>query len=93
MVAGSGTVDSSELLEYYEFTGDVSYICKITSINDEGRGNFYDNILIDDGTGHLVSSQVIHPEHGPRTWENTYEQTLIWQLYEDTIKAAGNSWC
>ena len=49
---------------------------------------FYDNILIDDGTGHLVSSPSYSPEHGPRTAGNTYEQTLIWQLYEDTIKAA-----
>ena len=44
--------------------------------------------MIDDGTGHLVSSPSYSPEHGPRTAGNTYEQTLIWQLYEDTIKAA-----
>ena len=40
-----------------------------------------------DGTK-LVSSPTYSPEHGSVTSGNTYEQTLIWQLYEDTIKAA-----
>ena len=74
--------------EYYEFTGDVSYMQNYIYPMMKEEAIFYDNILIDDGTGHLVSSPSYSPEHGPRTAGNTYEQTLIWQLYEDTIKAA-----
>ena len=74
--------------EYYEFTGDASYMQNYIYPMMKEEAIFYDNILIDDGTGHLVSSPSYSPEHGPRTAGNTYEQTLIWQLYEDTIKAA-----
>ncbi len=50
----------------------------------------YDQILIEDpnGSGRLVSAPAYSPEHGPVTAGNTYEQSLIWQLYEDTITAA-----
>lgn len=49
---------------------------------------FYDQILVRDADGKLVSSPSYSPEHGPRTAGNTYEQSLIWQLYEDVITAA-----
>ena len=49
----------------------------------------YDQILIEDTkTGRLVSAPAYSPEHGPVTAGNTYEQSLIWQLYEDADTAA-----
>ena len=44
--------------------------------------------MVRDADGKLVSSPSYSPEHGPRTAGNTYEQSLIWQLYEDVITAA-----
>ena len=44
--------------------------------------------MIQDADGKLVSSPSYSPEHGPYTSGNTYEQSLIWQLYEDVITAA-----
>lgn len=55
-------------------------------MKEEAR--LYDQMLVRDSDGKLVSSPAYSPEHGPVTSGNTYEQTLIWQLYEDTIKAA-----
>ena len=52
------------------------------------EAKLYDRMLVRDSDGKLVSSPAYSPEHGPVTSGNTYEQTLIWQLYEDTIKAA-----
>lgn len=49
--------------EYYEFTGDVSYMQNYIYPMMKEEAIFYDNILIDDGTGHLVSSPSYSPEH------------------------------
>ena len=74
--------------EYYLYTGDKEYLKnKIYPIMKE-EAIFYNQILIKDKNGKLVSSPSYSPEHGPKTSGNTYEHTLIWQLYEDTIKAA-----
>ncbi len=74
--------------EYYLYTGDKEYLKnKIYPMMRE-EAIFYDQILIKDKDGKLVSSPSFSPEHGPRTSGNTYEHSLIWQLYEDTIKAA-----
>ncbi|MDZ7548180.1 hypothetical protein GNF67_15735, partial [Clostridium perfringens] len=48
----------------------------------------YEQMLIKDpATGKLVCSPAYSPEHGPRTNGNTYEQSLIWQMYDDVITA------
>ena len=52
------------------------------------EATLYDQMMIQDADGKLVSSPSYSPEHGPYTSGNTYEQSLIWQLYEDVITAA-----
>ena len=73
---------------YYEYTGDVSYLRDNIYPMMKEEARLYDQMLVRDSDGKLVSSPAFSPEHGPVTSGNTYEQTLIWQLYEDTIKAA-----
>ena len=49
---------------------------------------FYSQWLIyDDKQKRLVSTPTYSPEHGPVTIGNTYEQSLIEQLYKDFITA------
>ena len=74
--------------EYYEYTGDVNYMKEYIYPMMKEEAIFYDQILVRDADGKLVSSPSYSPEHGPRTAGNTYEQSLIWQLYEDVITAA-----
>lgn len=74
--------------EHYEFTGDVDYMKKHIYPMLKEEAVLYDQMLIRDTEGKLVSAPSYSPEHGPRTAGNTYEQTLVWQLYEDAIKAA-----
>ena len=73
---------------YYEYTGDVSYLRDniYPMMREEAR--LFDQMLVRESDGKRVSSPSYSPELGPVTSGNTYEQTLIWQLYEDTIKAA-----
>ena len=73
---------------YYEYTGDTSYLRDNIYPMMKEEAKLYDQMLVRDSDRKLVSSPAYSPEHGPVTSGNTYEQTLIWQLYEDTIKAA-----
>lgn len=75
--------------EYYEYTGNVEYLReKIYPIMREASLYFKEVLVEDKSTGRLVTVPAYSPEHGPRTMGNTYEQSLIWQLFNDTIEAA-----
>lgn len=74
--------------EHYEYTGDLEYMRENIYPMMREEAVLYDQMLVKDKDGKLVSAPSYSPEHGPRTEGNTYEHTLIWQLYEDTIKAA-----
>ena len=74
--------------DYYEYTGDTSYLENNIYPMMKEEAKLYDQMLVRGEDGKLVSSPAFSPEHGPVTNGNTYEQSLIWQLYEDTIKAA-----
>ncbi|MEY8427031.1 glycoside hydrolase N-terminal domain-containing protein [Lachnospiraceae bacterium 46-15] len=74
--------------EYYDFTRDTDYLEKNIYPMMKEEAVLYDQLLTRDSNGKLVSSPAYSPEHGPVTMGNTYEHSLIWQLYEDTIEAA-----
>ena len=74
--------------EYYEFTGDTEFMEENIYPMLKEEATFYNQILTEDKDGKLVSSPSYSPEHGPYTAGNTYEHSLIWQLYEDAAKAA-----
>ena len=76
--------------EYYEYTGDLSFMEEYIYPMLKEEAKFYDATLIEDNDGKLVSAPSYSPEHGPRTAGNTYEQALAWQLYEDVIIAAND---
>ena len=78
--------------EYYEFTGDTEFMEENIYPMLKEEATFYNQILTEDKDGKLVSSPSYSPEHGPYTAGNTYEHTLIWQLYEDAAKAARGTW-
>lgn len=75
--------------EYYEYSGDKEYLrTKIYPMLRE-EAIFYQQILKEDPvTGRMVSVPSYSPEHGPYTAGNTYEQSLVWQLYKDVCEAA-----
>lgn len=75
--------------DYYRYTGDKDYL----------KDNIYPNLkeLADFWTEYLwwsptqeryVVTPSISPEQGPVTIGTTYDQMLIWQLFEETIDAA-----
>lgn len=75
--------------DYYEYTHDLEYMRAHIYPMMREAALLYDQILTEDKkTGRLVSVPAYSPEHGPITAGNTYEQSLIWQLYENVIRAA-----
>ncbi len=75
--------------EHYEFTGDKKYLAeKIYPIMRESVKFYTQWLIFDEKQNRLVSSPTYSPEHGPATIGNTYEQSLIEQLFIDFLKAA-----
>lgn len=73
--------------EHYEYTLD-----KQTLANDiypmlKECAEYFSKLMVEKD-GRLVTYPCYSPEHGPRTMGNTYEQALLWQLYDDSIKSA-----
>ena len=75
--------------EHYEFTGNKDMLRdRIYPIMRESV-RFYVQWLIWDGKqDRMVSSPTYSPEHGPVSIGNTYEQSLIEQLFIDFLKAS-----
>ncbi|MCD4548933.1 glycosyl hydrolase family 95 catalytic domain-containing protein [Schaalia sp. lx-260] len=81
------------LYEAYEYSQDTDLLRQRIYPLLKEQSQFYIQRLLHptrDGQGEerLASSPTYSPEHGPITDGNTYEQTLIWQLFKDTIEAA-----
>lgn len=78
--------------EYYEFTGDVDYLENTIFPMMEEQAKLYEQILVDvtysNGVTRKATVPAYSPEHGPRTAGNTYENALVWQLFNDCIEAA-----
>lgn len=77
------------LWEYYEFTLDRALLEReIYPIMRESVRFYTQWLIYDERQDRLVSSPTYSPEHGPVSVGNTYEQSLIEQLYLDFITAS-----
>lgn len=75
--------------EYYEFTGDTAVLReRIFPIMRESVRFYTQWLIFDEKQQRLVSSPTYSPEHGPATIGNTYEQSLIEQLFIDFLTAS-----
>ena len=75
--------------EYYEFTCDKDVLKnKIFPIMRESVRFYTQWLKYDSEQDRYVSSPTYSPEHGPATIGNTYEQSLIEQLFIDFLQAS-----
>ena len=75
--------------EYYEFTGIKEFLHdRIYPIMRESVRFYVQWLIYDPKQDRMVSSPTYSPEHGPATIGNTYEQSLIEQLFIDFLKAS-----
>lgn len=73
--------------EYYEYTLDAEILEKDIYPMLRETAEYFAKLLVEHN-GRLVTVPCFSPEQGPRTMGNTYEQALIWQLYDNAIKSA-----
>ncbi len=73
--------------EHYEYTLDKDVLEKDIYPMLKECAEYFSQLLVEHN-GRLVTYPCFSPEHGPRTMGNTYEQALLWQLYDDAYKSA-----
>lgn len=73
--------------EIYEYTCDKALLQKEIYPMLTETADYFESLLVEKD-GRLVSVPCFSPEHGPRTAGNTYEQTLLWQLFFDATESA-----
>ena len=73
--------------EHYEYTLDKETLKEDVYPMLKECAEYFSKLLVEHN-GRLVTAPCYSPEHGPRTMGNTYEQALLWQLYDDSIKSA-----
>ena len=73
--------------DYYQYSGDTAALQDTIYPMMKEQVLMYEELLqVKDGR--KVMPIALSPEIGPVTCGNTFEQSLIWQLYADTIEAA-----
>ena len=75
--------------DYYLFTQDAKKLAEDIYPAMEECALMWTQLLHEDkNTGRLVCSPGYSPEHGPVSQGNTYDQSIIYNLYEDLLLAA-----
>lgn len=83
----AGTWLMQNCYDYYQFSQDKELLESTIYPMLKEQVLMYEYLLMEKN-GKMVMPISYSPEHGPVTAGNTYEQSLIAQLYKDTIEAA-----
>lgn len=77
------------MYDYFLYTGDTEKLAKDIYPAMQECALMWTQLLTEDKkSGRLVCSPGFSPEHGPVASGNTYDQCIIYNLYEDLISAA-----
>ena len=75
--------------EYFRFARDFEILERDIYPAMEEAARMWSQLLLEEPeTGELLCSPCFSPEQGPVTAGNTFDQTMIWQLYHDVLEAA-----
>ncbi|MBJ8350434.1 glycoside hydrolase N-terminal domain-containing protein [Streptococcus sp. CSL7508-lung] len=75
--------------DYYKFTKNEEYLREKIYPMLKETAKFWNSFLhYDEASDRYVSSPSYSPEHGTITIGNTYDQSLVWQLFHDFMEAA-----
>ena len=77
--------------DYYKFTKDESYLKEKIYPMLKETAKFWNSFLhYDQASDRWVSSPSYSPEHGTITIGNTFDQSLVWQLFHDYMEVANH---
>ncbi len=77
-----------DIWEYYAFTMDEEFLEENYNTMLEAALFWVDNLWEDERDGKLVSNPSYSPEHGPYSLGASCDQTIIWELFEEVVKAS-----
>ncbi len=77
-----------DIWEYYAFTQDRAFLEKNYNTMLEAALFWVDNLWEDERDGGLVANPSYSPEHGPYSIGASCDQAIIWELFEEVIKAS-----
>ena len=82
----TGAFILENMFEYYLFTKDIDVLANDIYPSLEEHALMWSQLLIEDKkTDRLVCSPGFSPEHGPVSIGNSFDQQLIWELFNNTI--------
>jgi alpha-L-fucosidase 2 len=85
----STTWQLRQLWDHYLFDEDRRELRRTTYPLMKGATDFWmDYLVTDPSDGKLVVSPSFSPEHGPYSAGATYSQTIVWELFRNTIQAS-----
>lgn len=76
------------LWEHYAFTNDQKYLKNFAYPVLKEICEFWEERLIPDSNGKLVTPDGWSPEHGPHEPGVTYDQEIVWDLFTNYIEAS-----
>ena len=77
--------------DYYKFTKDETYLKEKIYPMLKETAKFWNSFLhYDKESDRWVSSPSYSPEHGTITIGNTFDQSLVWQLFHDYMEVANH---
>ena len=77
--------------DYYKFTKDETYLKEKIYPMLKETAKFWNSFLhYDHASDRWVSSPSYSPEHGTITIGNTFDQSLVWQLFHDYMEVANH---
>ena len=77
-----------DIWEYYAFNLDEEFLAENYDTMLEAALFWVDNLWEDERDGKLVANPSFSPEHGAYTLGASCDQTVIWELFEEVIKAS-----
>ncbi len=77
-----------DIWEMYAFTMDKEFLAENFETMKEAALFWVDNLVTDERDGKLVASPSYSPEHGTYSLGASSDQTIIWDLFNNTLEAA-----
>ncbi|MEV0808956.1 glycoside hydrolase N-terminal domain-containing protein [Micromonospora sp. NPDC050200] len=79
---------AQHLYEHWAFTQDLTYLRRIAYPMIKEICQFWEDRLVENEAGQLVSPDGWSPEHGPREDGVMYDQQIIWDLFQNYLDCA-----
>ncbi|KRV47990.1 glycosyl hydrolase [Wenjunlia vitaminophila] len=79
---------AQHLYEHFAFTQDLTYLRTVAYPMIKEICQFWEDRLVEDAAGQLVSPDGWSPEHGPREDGVMYDQQIVWDLFQNYLDSA-----